>query len=235
MLKIKPLIAALALGMTGQAFAQSTQTIEVPVDVYSVLQFGQPIAKAVFPPNAPLEGKPYFMSDNRVLLLMMQSGADPVQTVIQLEDGSMRVIDLVPKPGASGSIKVPGTEAPIQVPDPVVPRVPAARNPGAGVIPVLSSILRGAQPDGWQEAALTKKQVRSHLLRYDRVQATPLRAWVSGNMQVLEYRVEAVKGQASTLDPSQFYRPGVMAAVLDQSVVDKNRSASLWMVWGGRP
>ncbi|HEX7380915.1 MAG TPA: type-F conjugative transfer system secretin TraK [Nevskiaceae bacterium] len=228
------LLVVLVAACLPAAEAQEPTRIPVPTGVYTVLKFGQPVAKAVMPPTAPLNGKPYFLSHNHVLLLMLQKikARTPVQAIVQLNDGTTRVLDLVPTPGADATIDVPDTDALAPAPPPVsLAPVPQSRNPAAGVVPVLSALLQGETPSGWTVARVSVEQADAHTLRYNRLTARPIGLWMSGNGRVVEYRLDAIGQAVSTLDPSQFYQPGVKAALLDGSKVGPDHSTTLWLLW----
>lgn len=206
--------------------AKTPTVLSVPVGVYAVLHFGQPVSKAVLPPDAPVSGKPYFMSNNRVLLLMFRATKRPIQAVVQLADGTTRVLSLQPRRGANPEIDVPGT-APLHPPS-SLPPVPPSSNPAAGVVPVFSALVSGQPVPGWSLAAPPRKE-----LRYDRLTAKPIMAWDgNGGHRIVEYRLVAKPGETSTLDPSQFYLPGVEASMLGGSVVGPGRPGYLWLLWG---
>ncbi len=202
----------------------SQTTLTVPTDNYTVLHFSQPVVKAVLPPGAPVVGKPYFMSNDTVLLLMFRASKHPVQAVVQLEDGTTHILSLQPKRGADAQINVPNTDPQQAVS--VLPAVPPSRNPAAGVVPVLSSLVSGKVPSGWSPQSPDGVPK----LRYDRLTATPVAAWDGGDARVVQYQVSAVGKQASVVDPSQFYLPGVEAAMLDGSRIAPGHFGTLYLL-----
>lgn len=206
------------------AAAAGVTTLQVPPNQYAVLSFGQPVTKAVLPPNAPVAGKPYFMSHNHVFLVMLRPTKTPVQAIVQLADGTTRVLSLITKKGMPSRIDVPGT-AP-EHPTPSLPQVPPSPNPAAGVVPVFSAILTGKTPAGW-----TPVPPAGQTRHYDRLNAVPVAQWngADGN-RVVEFQLNAMRGKTSTLDPSQFYWKGVKATLLDNAVVGPHRTAHLWVL-----
>jgi len=202
----------------------SQTALIVPTGHYSVLHFSQPVVKAVLPPGAPVVGKPYFMSGDTVLLLMFKPSKHPVQAVVQLEDGSTHILSLQPQRGADAQINVPNTGPQRSVS--ALPAVPPSRNPAAGVVPVLSALVSGTVPQGWSPQSLDGVPK----LSYDRLTATPVAAWDGGSARVVQYQVTATGQQASVVDPSQFYLPGVEAALLDGSRIAPGRSGTLYLL-----
>ena len=217
-------VFAVSVAAAARDGSVSQMALIVPTGHYSVLHFSQPVVKAVLPPDAPVVGKPYFMSNDTVLLLMFKASKHPVQAVVQLEDGTTHILSLQPQRGARAQIDVPDT-APQQVVS-ALPAVPPSRNPAAGVVPVLSALVSGTVPPGWSPQS-TDGVPR---LRYDRLTATPVAAWDGGAARVVQYQVAATGQQASVIDPSQFYLPGVEAAMLDGSRIAPGRWGTLYLL-----
>jgi hypothetical protein len=228
-----------AILMSSVACAQSEGTIEldVPAHDYAVLRFGQPVTQAVLPPDAPVDGKPYFMAGNRVLLLRFKDNAAMklrrVQAVDELADGTTRVLSLMPRIDAQSQVDVTGT-APVAAPvTELAPASVPSRNPNAYAVDILSSLLAGGDVSGWGERGVDELPT----LIYDRRRAIPQRAWSGpeGTM-VVHYRLVAEGKQESLLDPSQFYREGVVAAqLIDPQVAPGHDGSLLLMQKTGAP
>ena len=224
-LKLRVLFVGL-MSWAGTALADPS-AIVVPEGEYTLLTFGQPVARAVLAPDAPISGKPYYMSGNRTIVIRFKASKKPVQLVTELQDGSTRILYLQPTPGAQAAVTVNGTSIP--GPAQAQAEMPApSRNPGAGSVNILSSILSGITPAGW---TLVQPSTVPKLL-YDRVTATPVGVWqATGEDEILvQYRLEAKRGLESVVDPSQFYRPGVVAALLSDSHVSATQSPFLYVI-----
>lgn len=229
-LALSGLAWAAGAGAAGAAGGLPNTTLDVPIGHYTVLHFAQPVVKAVLPPDAPLKGKPYYLSHNTVLLLNFEPSKHPVQAIVELADGSTHILSLQPKRGANAQISVPGTAAHRSAHVLALPPVPPSRNPAAGVVPVLSALVSGKVPSGWSP------QYPDGIprLRYDRLTAIPVAAWDGGSDRVVQYRVKANGKQASVVDPSQFYLPGVKAAMLDSSKVYPGHPVTLYVMTTGQ-
>ncbi len=195
--------------------------IPVPPGRYAVLHFSQPIARAVLPPNAAVSGKPYAISQDTLLVVVKPKSR--VQVVVSLADGSVHPLELVADPQADGNVEVPCTGAPV-----APPSAPPSRSPDAAAASALAQIVREGHADGFESEPVSNLP----LLVYDRLTAILEAAWTSGTMRVVRYRLVAAKDQASVLDPSQFYRPGVIAASLGDETVAPGHDGVLYLVYG---
>lgn len=222
------LVRTLMVGLLAlPLLASASSAIDVPEGNYAVLRFGQPVSKAVLPPDAPVEGKPYFMSGNHVLLLRFKPSKTPVEAVIELADGTTRVLTLQPRKGAPTEVQVDGTAPVVVHKAPAVAPAVGSRDPNAYAVNVLAALVAGGAVDGWESV-----DPSSHpILVYDRLRAVPARMWQGPEGdQVVDYRLISVNKAVSLLDPSQFYREGVAAALLIDNRVMPGHDGELLMV-----
>lgn len=195
----------------------------VSVTDYNLIQFSLPIAKVVFPPKAPILGNPVYVGDNKTVMVKLEPFAkSPIQAVIELSDGSVHQITLVPQQGLSGqTIVIGGATAP------VLSTAGLGTNPNAKYVGILSSMLTGEMPADYEKAKLPS------VLVYDRLVAYPELALVNqgDNSEIVQYTIKSKDGLTSNLDPSQFYAPSVGATLLDNNMVSKGENATLYIVW----
>ncbi len=186
---------------------------------YNVFRFPSPVLRAVLPPHAPIDGRPYYLSGNRVLLLRFRPDhGKPIQMIVELADGSTTTLFLRPSKSAPGQrIALPGKAGNSF-------SAPGA-NPNAIYVPVLQSALEGAIPACYHRAA-TLPGVKL----YNRVRLVARASWTSNSARLTAWQVMPRQGLTSTLDPSQFYTPGVKAALLTGSLVDRDHTPTLYLV-----
>jgi hypothetical protein len=198
------------------------------VSDYNLLRFRRPVHKTILPPRAPLAGAPYYLDGNRVLMLRFTPDAGrPVQVVVELSDGTTRVLHLVPTKGIPGQILNFARTAgrPKQVHTIRVAPISSA-DPNARYVPALAALAQGARPSGY------RRTQPGLALDYDRLIARPVVTWIarSGTTQITMYKILPKDGAQLVLDPSQFYRPGVDAAMLTGSIADARRHPLLYLV-----
>lgn len=203
---------------------------DVSTTDYNVLRFPSAVVKAVLPPHAPLKGAPYYLSNNTVLLLRFKKKTNrkhtrPIQLVAQLADGATDVLLLKMRGDLPGqTIDVPETPGE-PVPPPTVTGATSG-NPNAIWLPALAAVVAGAPlPDFVSNTDLPGT------LMYDRLLATPIARWddADAGVSMVAYRLTP-RGAALTIDPSQFYRPGVHAALLTGSTVDDTHKPVLYLI-----
>lgn len=203
---------------------------DVSTTDYNVLRFPSPVVKAVLPPHAPLKGQPYYLSNNTVLLLRFKERTGkkdihPVQLVAQLADGATDVLLLKPRGDLPAqTIDVPETPGE-PLPPPAVTGATSG-NPNAIWLPALAAVVGGGHPPDF----VANTDLPGALM-YDRLLATPIARWddADAGVSMVAYRLTA-RGAALTVDPSQFYRPGVHAALLTGSSVDATHTPVLYLV-----
>lgn len=196
----------------------------VSITEYNLIKFGQPISKVVFPPSAPIQGKPVYVGENKTVMVKLSPDAtEPMQVVIELADGSTHQLTLVPEKGLAGqTISVGGTAAP------QLSTAGLGNNPNARYVAVLSSVLAGDVPASYERA-----KTLPAILVYDRLVAIPVMAMINDtdSTELVQYTVRAKDGMPSDLDPSQFYSPNVGAVVLSDTSVSLEHEAKLYIVW----
>lgn len=195
----------------------------VSVTDYNLIQFSKPIAKVIFPPKAPILGNPVYVGENKTVMVKLEPYAkSPIQTVVELSDGSIHQIMLVPQQGLSGQTIVIGGDT-----APVLSTAGLGTNPNAKYVGILSSMLTGQMPADYEKTKLPS------VLVYDRLVAYPELALVNqgDNSEIVQYTLKSKDGLASNLDPSQFYAPGVGATLLDNTTVSQGENATLYIVW----
>jgi hypothetical protein len=199
----------------------------VSVNDYNLLRFEQPVRKAVLPPGAPLAGEPYYLDGNRILMLRFApDGGKPVQVVVEMADGTTRVLRLVPTKGIAGQIvNIASASASKRASVASVAPISSA-DPNARYVPALAALVQGARPPGYRSTRV------GLVLEYDRLAAIPISAWRarSGTARIVVYRIVPKGDIRLVLDPAQFFRPGVAAAMLTGSVADTHRHPLLYLV-----
>ncbi len=212
-----------------QTRASQQASWAVSVSDYNLLRFRWPVRKAILPPRAPLAGAPYYLDGNRILMLRFTPDAGrPVQVIVELSDGTTRVLHLVPTKGIPGqNLNFTRTAAGRlkQVRTVRVAPITSA-DPNARYVPALAALAQGGHPSGY-------RRTRPGLvLDYDRLIARPIVAWITrySATQITVYKILPKNGAQLVLDPSQFYRPGVDAAMLTGSIADARRHPLLYLV-----
>lgn len=188
--------------------------------------FPSPVVGIHFPAGAPIRGEPKYLAGNHQFLLSLAKGAEkPIQMIIELESGEIITRYLKPRPIDGIVHRIANARD-----------VPAPRKAGnatdaqeeaanAGDIRLLERIVRGDIPEGFQPVELTPPT------RFDRFTVIPLAFWSDRvSRTVKKYQLVAQPGMTSTVAPSQFYRPGVTAVIVDGSQVDQKNSPELFIV-----
>lgn len=215
---------------------------------YNIFSFPAPLRKAILPPDAPVAGKPIYLSDGRVLMLRFYSdGRIPVQLVAELQTGVVVTLTLVP------DSRVGGEHIPVQAPVPASHSLHEySADPNARFVPDLARLVAGPvvcprhihywnsqrerQRDrrvpvcwgraltGFSAIALPSERI------YDRLRARPVSSMTNGSTIITAYILTTRHHDRSIVDPSQFSWAGARAVLLTGNVVDRYHSPVLYVV-----
>lgn len=221
-----------AAEQTDQSATNSISTekpqLELPVAIgpYNMFRFSAPITEVLLPPKTPVVMPYEFLGDNHVLLIRFDEDApaQDIQMVVTLSDGTAQMIALRLSPGGKGydhEIAGKKEHKPIQLGQ-------SEGNPNAQYIPVLKSVLASplrVVPDGFSLAKTQKPLfyvAKTDDGRDVKVALEPLRRLIGStngsDVYIETYRLRVDKDEDLAVDPSQFYRPGLMAAVIQQQL-----------------
>lgn len=185
--------------------------------------FGTAITNLVFPPNAPVVGKPTYLANNTQVLVQLRRGDDkPVQMLVELDNERVVTLYLKPRPG-NGVVyrhegaRDSGTAA-------------ASRSAGGDAAPrgedieLLKRMVAGDVPGEFEPIALPRPT------RFDKFTVVPLAGWSDGNRRVLSFSLVAVPGKTAVVASPQFYRQGITAVMLTGDHVDESTNPQLYVV-----
>lgn len=215
--------------------AESFDASVIPVSdsEFNRIVFPRPFVDVVFPAKTPLKGKPLPLSGNRSVLFQVEPGTrSTLQMIVQLDDGSVRMLRLKPMPGPGIVHRVDGARDVLNA-ETDAPPVETQTGAGTGyLVDVFSRFMRGGEPDGFERVQNLPP------VEFAEFTAVPLESWSNGVERMLIYRLE-VKGTADVkVAPSQFYRKGVRAAQINGDRVAPGSSPELFIlvdetVWAG--
>lgn len=188
--------------------------------------FPSPIAQLIFPPGAPIEGKPVYMAGNTQVLVKVQRGEDkPIQMVVELESARVAKLYLKPRPINGITYRHEGARdagAPAAVRQSAAGEGPAA--PHAEDIELLKRAVAGQIPPEFETVALPRPT------RFDKFTVVPLAGWSNGTRRILNFSLVAVPGKTAVVASPQFYRQGITAVMLTGDHVDESTNPQLFVV-----
>lgn len=199
---------------------------------YTRLVLPEPIQRIYVADEHALQAEPEYLANNTAVLLLFAKtkSSRPLQLVIHYKSGNTSTFYVRPGEGPGNTITVPGdaNQAPgVQRPGAAQP-APAARESVYGSdIKLLQSLVQGLIPEGMQPLPLPAPTV------FDRFSVQPDLALTDGARNVYVFRLLAEKGQASVISPSQFYRPGVSAVMVDGDRLDPSNPRRVFLVENG--
>jgi hypothetical protein len=200
---------------------------------FNTFVFADPIRRVFFPAGSPVVGKPIYLADNTQVLLQFAPGhRTPVQMVVELDTGQVVSLRLSIRavPGVTHAVNGArvrhaahtrrGTAAA------ATPTTAQAQPAGAADIELLRVLsTTGAPPDGFEPVPLPRPT------RFDRFTVVPLAAWSDAmSRRIMVFSLVAVPGQTAVVSPPQFYRPGIVAVMVDGDVIDASNSPQLFVV-----
>lgn len=187
--------------------------------------FGTPITNLVFPPNAPVVGKPTYLANNTQVLVQLRRGEDkPVQMLVELDNERVVTLYLKPRPGNGVVYRHEGARD--------TGTAGAASRAAAGGDPaprgedieLLKRVVGGDVPGEFEPIALPRPT------RFDKFTVVPLAGWSDGNRRVLSSSLVAVPGKTAVVASPQFYRQGITAVMLTGDHVDESTNPQLYVV-----
>lgn len=226
----QPVQANARAGIAQPAAAKANEFEVSDVD-YNRLVFPAAVVQVTSPVGAPHISEPLYMSGNKHVLLRFSSSPRAIQTVFELEDGSVYELFLKPAP-IRGVTREVGTDTSRrdkmrkQQSAEFAQAAEGAGFAGAGDAELLESFSMGRIPAAFDE--LTELPPEVH---FERFWAKPIAAWTdSVTTRVEAWRLVGRPGLAATVAPPQFYRPGVRAVLLENDTVDGRTHPLLLLV-----
>ena len=187
--------------------------------------FGAPITQLIFPPNAPVEGKPTYMANNTQVLVKLRRGEDkPVQMLVELDNERVVTLYLKARPINGVTYRHDGARD-------TGTAAAASRQASSGEaaprgedIELLKRMVAGDVPGEFEPIALPRPT------RFDKFTVVPLAGWSDGNRRVLSFSLVAVPGKTAVVASPQFYRQGITAVMLTGDHVDESTNPQLYVV-----
>ena len=189
--------------------------------------FPSAITNLIFPPNAPVEGKPVYLNGNTQVLIQFQRGADKaVQMIAETETGRVTKLYVHPRPINGITYRVDGArEAGAKQPKTASKSGdPAMGSPHGEDIEMLKRAVQGDIPSDFDAIALPRPT------RFDRFTVVPLAGWSNGSRRIMSFSLVAVPGKTAIVSDPQFYRPGITAVMLTGDHVDESTNPKLFVI-----
>jgi hypothetical protein len=202
-------------------------TVTVSDRDFNRFVFPAPVRKLVMPAGSPVLGQPVYMANNTVVLVQFQRGADkPFEFIVETEQGTVHSVRVLPRPIDGVVYRVDGAREPRSGTDArrTSEDAPSATPRGAD-IELLKRVVAGDIPSGFDPVSLPAPT------RFEKFTVVPLAGWSDGaSRRVMAFSLVAVPGQTAVVAPPQFYRPGIVAVMVDGDVVDAQNSPTLYAV-----
>lgn len=193
---------------------------------FNRIVFPRPFVDVVFPAKTPLKGKPLPLSGNRSVLFQVEPGSRSViQMIVQLDDGSVRMLRLRPMPGPGVVHRVDGARDVLNSESGLSEATETSTAPATRhLVDVFSRFMKGGEPDGFEPVANLAP------VDFPAFTAVPLESWSNGTERMLVYRLTA-KGSADVkVAPPQFYRKGVRAIQIEGDRIAPGVSPELFLL-----
>lgn len=207
--------------------APRANTITVSDRDFNRFVFPAPVRTLVMPAGTPVLGEPVYMANNTVVLVQFQRGADkPIEFIVETEQGTVHSVRVLPRPIDGVVHRVDGAREPrIAAAASHASAEPASAAPHGADIELLKRIVTGDVPDGFDAVGLPGPT------RFEKFTVVPLAGWSDGmSRRVMAFSLVANPGQTAVVAPPQFYRPGIVAVLVDGDVVDEQNSPTLYAV-----
>lgn len=203
-------------------------TVTVSDRDFNRFVFPAPVRKLVMPAGSPVLGEPVYMANNTVVLVQFQRGADkPFEFIVETEQGTVHSVRVLPRPIDGVVYRVDGAREPRATATSVRAggEDAAAASPRGADIEMLKRFVSGDIPGGFEPVSLPAPT------RFEKFIVVPLAGWSDGaNRRVMAFSLVAVAGQTAVVAPPQFYRPGIVAVMVDGDVVDAQNSPTLYAI-----
>lgn len=212
---IKNILISVFIGLilVSQSFAQS-----VSIGGYNMISTDSRILKIVFPPESPIEGKPIFSDDHKTAMIRFSDDAEgkAINGVIETVTGKY-ILNLRPTARISPQVIRIGNENPsFEKGD--------SSNPNMEFIPVISAILQGELPRGYQ------KESYAEVVDYGKFKAYPISSYTNNKFVAIQYELVATGSKFFKVEASQFYELGVKAVQLDDNLISTDNKPKLIVV-----
>lgn len=236
MLSNKTSIALLIAGALGlSAPAHARQVSQPPANAVTVSDyefntfvFPDTIKRLFFPAGSPVVGKPVYLADNTQVMLQFAKSTKAVQMVAELQNGTTITLRVQPKAvvGISHVVngaRVKGSGTVVSGPSKGAGQEAAPRGEDIELLKQL--VVAGEPPSDFAPTALPA------ITRFDKFSVVPLAGWANGlDKRIFVFSLVSQNGQTAVVAPSQFYRPGITAVMVDGDVVDAQTSPQLFIV-----
>jgi hypothetical protein len=201
-------------------------TVTVSDRDFNRFVFPAPVRKLVMPAGTPVLGQPVYMANNTVVLVQFQRGADkPIEFIVETEQGTVHSVRVLPRPIDGVVHRVDGAREPRVVAASRATEESSSQAPNGADIELLKRVVTGDVPDGFDAVSLPGPT------RFEKFTVVPLAGWSDGvSRRVMAFSLVANSGQTAVVAPPQFYRPGIVAVLVDGDVVDEQNSPTLYAV-----
>lgn len=164
---------------------------------------------------------PVYLEGNRGVLLQFEKGARGVFDIIaELDNGQVIVFYVKPETRAGVSVKVRGLTSTV-----IAETSTNANSPTPEAVKLLEKFVQNKIPSEYQI------DDPMPTVDFQRFLAVPQVTYSNGlNRRVHILQLVAVKDQETRVDASQFYRAGVLAALIDGDRVARDKSPVLYVV-----
>lgn len=188
--------------------ASAMPPIPVSTQGYNRFTFDSPFQAVVLPPDAPVASKPVALGGNRTLLLEFSPGiTEPVQMIVQMLNGQVFDLSLVPGADVPAQWIAPGGET---------GRTPVQRPTDKNLVEIFRQVMAGPNsvPDGFRQIS-TPNASKIRGLTADYLSAYESRAY---RVYVLRLRAD----RKAPILPQDLYSKGVAAVYIEGDAVGPN-------------
>ncbi len=205
---------------------QESSVVAISDSEFNRIVFPRPFVDVVFPAKTPIKGKPLPLSGNRSVLFQVEPGSRSViQMIVQLDDGSVRMLRLRPMPGPGVVHRVDGARDVLNAnPDDIASAESSGTPATAHLVDIFSRFMKGGEPDGFESVANLPP------VEFPAFTAVPLESWSNGTERMLIYRLTAKGSVDVKVAPAQFYRKGVRAVQIEGDRIAAGVSPELFLL-----
>jgi hypothetical protein len=211
-----------------RGYYDSVRLIPISDRDYNRIVFPEPIVKGRMPAGTRLGEEIVYLSGNRAMMFQLSAGQSKViQLVAELASGRVETLYLKPQavPGTVHRVDGAPDAAPTQKKGRVSGPVLTQTSPHSEAVSILKTFVRGEIPASFEAAEPPL------MTRFDKFSVVPAGAWTdSSDYKVYVFQLIAAKGQSAVVAPSQFYREGVRAVMVDGDEVSEDSSPYVYIV-----
>lgn len=189
---------------------------------YTRFVFPEAVHRLFIANEGALQEPPEYIAGNTaVLLLFAKTEAKrPLQVVVSFQSGETTTLYVKPGDVPGSVVNVGGGKAAKAAASAPVPV--GAKH--ASDVRLLQQFVQGAIPSGFSPLPIPAPT------RFDRFTVTPELAVSDGNRNVYVFQLTAAGKQVSVISPSQFYRNGVTAVLVDGDRLDPSTPRRVFLV-----